>query len=192
MAIIWAIQKCEFYLKGLPDFMVATDHRPLVGTFSKGISDLTNPRLQRLCEKVSGYQFTVTYMPGKTHNTADALSRAPIFPGRDDMDIQIDTTLAHLVTTSNPALKVIYECIDQDYTQCITDIREGTNRSHLIQQLKNIKNEISVHDNLLMIDAKRIILPTSAIKPIMNRLHAGHAGQEKTVILAQQFTTGKT
>ena len=87
--------------------------------------------------------------------------------------------LAHLVTTSNPALKVIYECIDQDYTQCITDIREGTSRSHLIQQLKNIKNEISVQDNLLMIDAKRIILPTSAIKAIMNRLHAGHADQEK-------------
>ena len=100
----------------------------------------------------------MTYVPGKTHNIADALSQALIFPGSDDMDIQIDTALAHLVTTSDPALKVIYECIDQDYTQCITDIREGTNRSHLIQQLKNIKNEISVHDDLLMIDTKRIIL----------------------------------
>ena len=57
LAIIWAVQKCEFYLKGLPDFTVATNHRPLVATFSKGISELTNPRLQRLCEKVSGYQF---------------------------------------------------------------------------------------------------------------------------------------
>ena len=38
-----------------------------------------------------------------------------------------------------------------------------------------------------MIDAKAIILPLSAIKPLMNRLHAGHAGQEKTVTLAQQL-----
>ena len=53
LAIIWAVQKCEFYLKGLPNFTVATDHRPLVGTFSKGISKLTNPKLQRLREKVS-------------------------------------------------------------------------------------------------------------------------------------------
>ena len=112
LAIIWAVQKCEFYLKGLPDFTVATDHRPLVGTFSKGISEVTNPRLQRLCEKVSGYQFTVTYVPGKTHNIADALSRVPIFPGSDDLDIQIDTALAHLVTTSDPALQIIHECID--------------------------------------------------------------------------------
>ena len=102
------------------------------------------------------------------------------------MDIQIDT-LAHLVTTSDLALKVIYECIDQDYTQCIIDIHEGTTRSHLIQQLKNIKSEISINENLLMIDAKRIILPKSAIKPIMDRLHAGQAGQEKTVKLAQQL-----
>ena len=121
--------------------MVAMDHRPLIGTF---ISNLTNPRLQRLREKVAGYQFTVTYVPGKTHNITDALSRAPIFLGSDDMDIQIDTALAHLVTTSDPALKVINECIDQDYTQCIIDIREGTNRSHLIQQLKNISKMKSV------------------------------------------------
>ena len=103
------------------------------------------------------------------------------------MDIQIDTALAHLVTTSDPALKVIYECIDQDYTQCIKDIHEGTNVSHLIQQLKNIKNEISIRENLLLIDAKRIIQPKSAIKPIMERLHARHAGQEKTVKLAKQL-----
>ena len=126
----------------------------------------------------------MTYVPGKTHNIADTLSRGRIFPGSDNMDIQIDTALAHLVITGNPALKVIYECIDQDYTQCITDIQEGTSTSHLIQQLKSIKSEISVQDNLLMIDAESIILPTSAIKPIMNRLHAGHAGQEKTVKLA--------
>ena len=38
-----------------------------------------------------------------------------------------------------------------------------------------------------MIDAKHIILPKNAIKPIMDSLHAGHAGQEKTVKLAQQI-----
>ena len=32
-----------------------------------------------------------------------------------------------------------------------------------------------------------IILPISAIKPIMSRLYAGHAGQEKTLKLAQQL-----
>ena len=59
--------------------------------------------------------------------------------------------------------------------------------SHLIHQLKNITNDINSRENLLMIEAKRIILPKSAIKPIMERLHAGHAGQDKAVKLAQQL-----
>ena len=96
----------------------------------------------------------MTYVPGKTHNIADALSHGPIFPGSDDLDIQVDTALAHLVTTSEPALNVIYECIDQDYTQCFKDIEENTNMSRLIHQLKNIENDISIRENLLMIDAK--------------------------------------
>ena len=29
LAIIWAVQKCSFYLRGLPIFHVLTDHRPL-------------------------------------------------------------------------------------------------------------------------------------------------------------------
>ena len=59
------------------------------------------------------------------------------------------------------------------------DIQEDSNTSHLIKQLKSIKGDICVQNDLLMIDARRIILPTREIKPVMNRLHAGHAGQEK-------------
>ena len=29
LAIKWAIHKCNFYLRGLPTFLVLTDHRPL-------------------------------------------------------------------------------------------------------------------------------------------------------------------
>ena len=88
-------------------------------------------RLLRLLEKVSDYCFKVTYVPGKTHNIADALSRAPIFPGTDELDIQIDTALAYLVATKDPALNIVHESIDQDYQQCITDIIEDTVTSRL-------------------------------------------------------------
>ena len=35
LAIIWAIQKCNFYLRGLPIFQVYTDNRPLEGVSKK-------------------------------------------------------------------------------------------------------------------------------------------------------------
>ena len=33
LAILYAYQKCDFYLRGLPHFEVQTDHRPLEGVF---------------------------------------------------------------------------------------------------------------------------------------------------------------
>ena len=35
LGILWAVRKCEFYLKGLPTFTVITDHKPLEGVFKK-------------------------------------------------------------------------------------------------------------------------------------------------------------
>ena len=52
LAIVWAILKCAFYLRGLPSFQVFTDHKPLEGIFTKDIFDLASPRLQHLREKV--------------------------------------------------------------------------------------------------------------------------------------------
>ena len=67
------------------------------------------------------------------------------------------------MATKDPALKIVHESIDQDYQQCITDIIEDTVTSRLSQQLKSIKGDISVKDNLIMLDSRRIVLPIPAI-----------------------------
>ena len=70
-----------------------------MGTFNKNLAELTNPRLQRLREKIAVDCYKVIYVPGKTHNIVDALSMAPIFPGINELDIQVNTALAHLTAT---------------------------------------------------------------------------------------------
>ena len=157
-----------------------------MGTFNKNLADLTNPRLQRLSEKIAAYGFKVTYVPGITHNIAEALSRAPIFSGTDKLNIQIDMALAYLIATRDPALNIVHEAIDQDYQQCMADIIEDTVISRL-SQLKSVKGDISLKDGLILLDSRRVILPIPAIKPILARLHIGHAGQEKTITLANQL-----
>ena len=79
LAIVWAIKKCNFYLRGIRTFSVITDHRPLVGIFKKSVHDLDNQRLVRFVTRVSDYVFDVEWTPGKEHLIADALSRAPVF-----------------------------------------------------------------------------------------------------------------
>jgi hypothetical protein len=77
-AVAWAIKACRHYLVGCPSFVVKTDHRPLVGLFTKDMVAIDNPRLVRIRESVLGYVFTVEHVPGKTNAAADALSRYPL------------------------------------------------------------------------------------------------------------------
>jgi hypothetical protein len=58
-------------------FVVKTDHRPLVGLFTKDMVAIDNPRLVRIRESVLGYVLTVEHVPGKNNAAADALSRYP-------------------------------------------------------------------------------------------------------------------
>ena len=79
LAIVHAIQKCHYYLAGVPKFEVWTNHGPLMGAFGKHLHTLQNQQLMRMREKVTSYNFSVIWTPGKTHHIADLLSRAPIF-----------------------------------------------------------------------------------------------------------------
>ena len=61
-----------------------TDHRPLLGTFTKPLEDIKNARLLRLRERTVDFMFDVVWRPGKEHLIADALSRAPLFHPSDE------------------------------------------------------------------------------------------------------------
>lgn len=88
-ALMTAVLKCDFYLRGMSNFKVITDHLPLVGIFDKRSIIMDNDRLQRIRERLIMYDFEVTWSSGKEHQIADALSRAPFFPADDHMDTNI-------------------------------------------------------------------------------------------------------
>ena len=79
LAIVNAIQKCHYYLAGITRFEVWTNHGALVGAFEKHLHLLQNQRLMRMREKLTSYNFSVIWTPGKSHHIADALSRTPVF-----------------------------------------------------------------------------------------------------------------
>ena len=73
---MWACQKCHLYLAGLHHFDLVVDHHPLVPIInSKTLTEIENPRLQRLREKLTPYSFSACWQP---HRIPDALSRAPV------------------------------------------------------------------------------------------------------------------
>ena len=56
------------------------------------------------------------------------------------------------------------------------------------ETLANIRKSLSLQGPLILFDSTRIVPPVSAIKPLLTRLHAGHAGQEKTLSLATKLS----
>ena len=117
---MWAIQKCSFYLRGLPLFRVYTDNRPLEGVFQEDIFDLASPRLQHLREMVAMFSFQVCWVPGKTHLIADGLSRAPLFAPEELPGLEIDKAISCLSQTSHPTI---------DYRLLLKDIKNDTSLS---------------------------------------------------------------
>ena len=137
-----------------------------------------------MCEKVAMYSFQVKWTPGKTHLIADALSRAPLFTAQDLPGLEIDTAITCLSITSSTSLEIIYSSIDDDYRLFLSDVKNGTQFSQYSSTLKSDSDSLSLSDGLVLLDSRRIILPSAAIRPILNLLHTSHSGVNKTITLA--------
>ena len=134
LAIVHAIQKCHYYLASVQQFEVWTDHRPLVGAFSKHLHTLANQRLMRMREKVTSYNFTVIWTPGKDHHIADALSRAPVFgPCATSFETE---QLDKCMRIFDPSLTRLDPSTDEEYVELLRLIKEGKNASHISKESK--------------------------------------------------------
>ena len=140
-----------------------------------------------MCGKVAMYNFTVKWTPGKTHFIADALSRAPLFQPKDLPGLEIDTAITCLSMTSSTSLDIIYSAIDDDYHLLLSDVSNGTHYSTYSSSLKSDIDSLSSSDGLVLLDSRRIVLPMSAVKPILLLLHASHSGINKTLTLARSL-----
>ena len=95
-AATWGLDKCKFFLLGMNNFILALDHKPLIGMFGRQeLVTIPNPRLISNKLKTMQFKFTPMYIPGKKHVVPDCLSRrsvinSPIIPG--DSQALLDTS----------------------------------------------------------------------------------------------------
>ena len=139
MAIQWAIQKCSYYLRGLPTFEVWTDHKPLVGIFTKNMCYLKNTRLMRMREKIMEYTPVVKSVPGKTHYIADALSRSPMFDTNEE-----EYTISCNFQSVQSARDCIKEGTKSDEYTALQKAVETGESSPAISQFKTLLHRLSL------------------------------------------------
>jgi len=198
LAVTWACDKFADYLVGL-DFVIETDHRPLVALLEKKALDDIPPRIMRFRLRLLRYRYQVVHIPGKEMYTADALSRAPI-TGPQEQDAQVlqqetealvNGLLSNLPAT-NSRLEQIREAQFSD--PVCQQIREyalsgwpDKSSIHMttLKPYLPYTAEITVQDGLLMRNC-RIIIPNSMQLEILEQIHAGHLGIVKCRERAKQ------
>ena len=102
LAAAWGVDKCKFFLLGMPTFKLCLDHKPLICTFgTQELSAITNQRLFSYKTKLMLYRFSPVHIPGKKHVTADCFSRRSDNPIQD-MDKPTSTPLITDISNVQP------------------------------------------------------------------------------------------
>ena len=195
LGLTWAIKKCRYYLLGMENFTVLTDHSSLKQTFTQPLDQLPNPRQRRMREKVLEYNFTVVWIEGKKNVMADALSRYPVFPSEVDEEEEAWScrALRKMETHEDPALTPLIKAAHNDVEYCL--LREAIRSSKLTSGLvnnhparttyKSVWKRLSLEPcGLVVLDNSKILVPAPCRKDIVEQLHKAHCGQQKSVMRA--------
>jgi transposase InsO family protein len=106
LALKWAVtEKFHDYLYGA-SFEVVTDNNPLTYVLRSAKLDATS---HRWVSALAGYDFTITYQPGRDNVCADFLSRLPITQSAEAVRTMLQSPLQQDIVT-NAALQAPEEC----------------------------------------------------------------------------------
>ena len=77
LALAWAVGKCHYYLYEAPQIFHYTDSTGVVGLRKKDLSEVRNPRIQRILEKVIPYNISSIHIPASRNGISDYFLRYP-------------------------------------------------------------------------------------------------------------------
>ena len=196
LAVVWACEHFDIYLRGATSFDVITDHKPLVTIWAKPRPPL---RIERWGLRLQPYKMVIKYRPGRD-NPADFMSRHPIARSEKSLSQDFAEQYVHFIaTTSTPKALSLTEIADEsskDHTlmKAIDLLQSG--RWHEIAHLddpnidkrelleyKNVKDELTFHTAGILLRGTLIVVPASLRDRVVALAHESHQGMSRTKAL---------
>lgn len=184
-AIVFGVKKYHQYLYGRAEpFILRTDHRPLLTIFSngKGISQMTEARLQRYALFLAAYNYKIEYVRSD-RNVADYLSRFPVGAPADPDDGGECAGCVHLLDAALPAsVREVSVATAAEPVLAVVCryVREGwpTRPPADLIPYYRCRYDLHVDDGCLM-RGQRLVLPQTFRRAVLAELHAAHQGVVK-------------
>ena len=88
----------------------------------------------RMREKITSYNFSIIWTPGKSHHRADTLSRDPVF-GPCDLSFEPEQ-LERCLRLFDSSLTTMDPTLDEEYTETMQLVKSGKNATHIDRQSK--------------------------------------------------------
>ncbi|CAC5423834.1 unnamed protein product [Mytilus coruscus] len=153
------------------------------------------PRLQRMLLRLQKYDFSLKYIPGKDLIVPDMLSRAPIKINtnnevENDIECFVNMVIRNTSMSDRNLEQIMEETSKDDTLQTLTRLiidgwpDEKNDVPKEVFEYWNFRDELS-NVNGIILKGEKIIIPTSMRKNMLNKLHEGHLGIEKTRKLAR-------
>ena len=202
LACTWATEKFADYLIGM-NFMVETDHKPLIPLLSTKQLNSLPPRVLRFRLQMDRFDFNISHVPGKHLCTADTLSRSPVSkagPNSVAFENEVESFVEAVVTTfpaSNKGLQAYRNAQTEDpvcsalKSYCLEGWPIKKELTAELRPYWNIKSELSVGDNLLLRNC-RIVVPKLLQKATVDKIHLGHLGIQKCQLRANAGAIGNS
>ena len=194
LGVVWACEHFDHYLMGA-EFVVLTDHQPLLGIMAKP-SSMPTARLHRLFLRLQPYKVELRHVSGKD-NPADFLSRHPRVgsktPSKTWLDVQTEKICINAIhslqqkgpssiSTETIEEETANDVILQNVMKCIASQKWSDldyDSSSDYKTFHRLSNELCISDGLLL-RGERIVIPDKLRERIIELAHTSHQGIVKT------------
>ena len=194
LASTWACEKFSTYILGTK-FLIETDHKSLVPLLGTKNLDSLPPRVLRLRLRLARFDYSITHVPGKLLNTADALSRAPSSADESDTRQQVEAeALMEVCVAHLPASRERLEeyrsaqAADPICSTVINYCKRGwPENTHVETEVKpywKVRGELTVYDDNLLLYNQRIVVPKALRRQTLQKIHCGHQGIQRCCLCA--------
>ena len=179
LALVWACERINLYLCGLPEFDLVTDHQALKTIY--GPRSKPSARIERWVLHLQPFNYKVIYVPSR-ENIADSLSRLKKVPATRGYVHDKEYVRAITLQAAPAALRIeeIETVSFQDEElEVVRECLQSGDWEKAPKAFVMVRNELT-NVGQIVLRGTRIVVPRELQKRVLDLAHEGHQGIVKT------------